>query len=203
MDSGSLALPQGQDQLISALAGANPNLVVVLETGNPVTMPWLGKAKAVVQAWYPGQEGGQAIADILTGRVNPSGRLPITYPASVDQYLRADLPGLGLPDRTPVKVPYDEGVDAGYRAFAKSSEKSLFSWPWPELHQLSPRAVVSQGRSTDPVVLHGPQCRSTRRGGCAAALSGRGQRRKASATGRLSLSHAAAGGEPPGDARRR
>lgn len=128
VDSGSLALPQGQDRLISALADANPNLVVVLETGNPVTMPWLDQAKAVVQAWYPGQEGGQAIADILTGSVNPSGRVPITYPASIDQYPRVALPGLGLADRTPVKVPYDEGADAGYRGFAKSGETPLFAF---------------------------------------------------------------------------
>ncbi|MFC4594583.1 beta-glucosidase family protein [Sphingobium tyrosinilyticum] len=128
MDSGSLALPQGQDQLISALAAANPNLVVVLETGNAVTMPWLEKAKAVVQAWYPGQEGGQVVADILTGKVNPSGRLPITYPASIDQYPRAALPGLGLPDRTPVKVAYDEGAAVGYRGFAKAGETPLFAF---------------------------------------------------------------------------
>lgn len=128
IDSGSLALPQGQDQLISALAAANPNLVVVLETGNAVTMPWLEKAKAVVQAWYPGQEGGQAIADILTGQVNPSGRLPVTYPASIDQYPRVALPGLGLPDRTPVKVAYNEGADVGYRGFARSGKTPLFAF---------------------------------------------------------------------------
>ncbi|MEJ7932914.1 glycoside hydrolase family 3 C-terminal domain-containing protein [Sphingobium sp. AN558] len=128
MDSGSLTLPQGQDRLITALAEANPNLVVVLETGNPVTMPWLDKAKAVVQAWYPGQEGGQAIADVLTGKVNPSGRLPITYPASIDQYPRVALPGLGLPDRTPVKVAYDEGADVGYRGFAKAGKTPLFAF---------------------------------------------------------------------------
>jgi len=125
-DSGSLSLPQGQEDLIRTIAAANPNLVVVLETGNPVTMPWLDKAKAVVQAWYPGQEGGQAIADILTGRVNPSGHLPMTYPASLDQYPRRALPGLGLPDKTPVEVDYSEGADVGYRAFARSGEKPLF-----------------------------------------------------------------------------
>lgn len=125
-DSASLSLPQGQDELIRAVAAANPNLVVVLETGNPVLMPWLDKAKAIVQAWYPGQEGGQAIADVLTGRVNPSGRLPITYPASLEQYPRVELPGLGLPEKTPVTVNYSEGADVGYRAFARSSQKPLF-----------------------------------------------------------------------------
>ena len=125
-DSGSLSLPQGQEELIGAVAEANPNVVVVLETGNPVLMPWLDKAKAILQAWYPGQEGGQAIADILTGRVNPSGRLPMTYPASLEQYPRVDLPGLGLPDKTPLTVNYTEGADVGYRAIARSSNKPLF-----------------------------------------------------------------------------
>lgn len=127
-DSGSLSLPQGQDHLISLLAAANPNLIVVLETGNPVTMPWLNKVKAVVQAWYPGQQGGQAIAEVLAGKINPSGRLPITYPQSIEQYHRADLPGLGLPDRTPINVFYDEGADAGYRAYATSGNKPLFAF---------------------------------------------------------------------------
>jgi len=125
-DSGSLSLPQGQDTLIETVAAANPNAVVVLETGNAVTMPWLGKVKAVVQAWYPGQAGGQAIAGVLTGRVNPSGRLPVTYPASIEQYPRAALPGLGLPDKTPVTVEYSEGALVGYRALAGAGARPLF-----------------------------------------------------------------------------
>jgi beta-glucosidase len=125
-DSGSLSLPQGQDELIAKLAAANPNLIVVLETGNPVAMPWLEQAKAVVQAWYPGQEGGKAIADVLTGKVNPSGHLPMTYPAALEQYPRVALPGLGLPDKTAVKIEYSEGADVGYRAYARSGSKPLF-----------------------------------------------------------------------------
>ena len=127
-DSGSLSLPEGQDELIAKLAAANPNVVVVLETGNPVTMPWLRQVKAVLQAWYPGQEGGKAIAEILTGKVNPSGHLPMTYPASLAQYPRAALPGLGLPDKTSVTVEYSEGADVGYRAFARSGSRPLFSF---------------------------------------------------------------------------
>lgn len=71
---------QGQDRLIAAVAAANPKTVVMLETGNPVKMPWLDRVRAVAPAWYPGQQGGEAITDILTGRVNPSGRLPISWP---------------------------------------------------------------------------------------------------------------------------
>ncbi|MCI4589558.1 glycoside hydrolase family 3 C-terminal domain-containing protein [Sphingobium sp. BYY-5] len=126
LDAGSLSLPQGQDDLIAQVAAANPRTVVVLETGNPVDMPWLDKAAAVVEAWYPGQEGGTAIADVLTGKVNPSGRLPVSFPRSLDQYPRKDLPGLGLPDKTPIEVRYDEGADIGYRAYAKSGDKPLF-----------------------------------------------------------------------------
>jgi len=125
-DSGSLSLPQGQDELISKLAAANPNVVVVLETGNPITMPWQREVRAIVQAWYPGQEGAQAMADALSGAINPSGRLPISFPQSMAQLPRAALPGIGLAERTPVKVVYEEGADAGYRWFAKTAASPLY-----------------------------------------------------------------------------
>jgi len=126
-DTPSLALPDGQDEIISQLAGANPNTVVVLETGNPVTMPWLNQVKGVVEAWYPGQEGGEAIADILSGKVNASGHLPMTFPKTLPSYLPQTLPGLGLPDRTPVEVNYEKmGSNVGYRYFAGSGEAPLF-----------------------------------------------------------------------------
>lgn len=129
VDSGSLALPQGQDELIAQLARTNRNLVVVLETGNPVTMPWLAQARAVVQAWYPGQGGGQAIADVLSGVTNPSGRLPISFPQSLQQTPReALIPGLGLPYRTPATVHYSEGAEAGYRWHARTGQAPLFAF---------------------------------------------------------------------------
>ena len=78
-DSADLSLPWDQDAVIAAVADANPNTVVVLETGNPVAMPWRDAVEAIVQAWYPGQAGGQAIAEVIAGRVNPSGRLPVTF----------------------------------------------------------------------------------------------------------------------------
>ena len=126
LDAPGLSLPEGQDALIAAVAKANPRTVVVLETGNPVTMPWLADVGAVVEAWYPGQAGGDAIADILTGRANPSGRLPITFPASLAQTPRPEPAGLGLPDETPVSVTYAEGAEVGYRGFAKRGQTPLF-----------------------------------------------------------------------------
>jgi beta-glucosidase len=84
-DNPDLSLPRGQGEVIAAVAAANPTTVVVLETGNPIDMPWRDSVRAIVEAWYPGQAGGQAIAEILTGTVNPSGRLPITFPADLAQ----------------------------------------------------------------------------------------------------------------------
>jgi beta-glucosidase len=127
-DLPDLSLPWGQDAAIDAVASANPNTIVVLETGNPVSMPWRDKVKAIVQAWYPGQAGGQAIADILAGKVNPSGRLPITFPASLAQTPRPELSGLGTPWGTPTTVRYDEGAEVGYRWYAKQSRKPMYAF---------------------------------------------------------------------------
>lgn len=127
-DAGSMELPQGQDALIARIAAANPNTVVVLQTGNPIALPWLGQVRAVLQAWYPGQEGGQAIADVLTGRVNPSGHLPLSWPASIEQTPRGPIAGLGLPPRTPVRIEYTEGSEAGYRWFARQGTQPLFAF---------------------------------------------------------------------------
>lgn len=126
-DADSLTLPQGQDRLIELVASANPNTVVVLETGNPVRMPWLDSAAAVLAAWYPGQKGGEAIANILTGKINPSGKLPITFPADESQLPRPEIPGIGEPAGAMVEVDYDvEGADVGYRWFAREEKSPLF-----------------------------------------------------------------------------
>jgi beta-glucosidase len=127
-DLPDLSLPWGQDAVIDAVATANPNTIVVLETGNPVSMPWRDKAKAIVQAWYPGQAGGQAIAEVLTGKVNPSGRLPITFPVDLAQTPRPHLTGLGTPWGTPITVRYDEGAEVGYRWYAKQDEKPMYAF---------------------------------------------------------------------------
>lgn len=125
-DNADLSLPWGQDAVIEAVAEANPNTVVVLETGNPVDMPWLDRVRAVVEAWYPGQAGGQAIAEVLTGAVNPSGHLPVTFPRSLDQHPRPVLDGLDTGWGTPTTVHYQEGSDVGYRWLAERGEEPLF-----------------------------------------------------------------------------
>jgi beta-glucosidase len=135
-----LKLPDNQDALIAAVAAANPKTVVVLETGGPVLMPWLDKVPAVLAAWYPGQKGGEAIANILFGKVSPSGRLPITFPAAEAQAPRPQPVGLditahddasanaGSPGGTAKSFPveYPEGADVGYRWYAKKGETPLF-----------------------------------------------------------------------------
>jgi len=123
---GSLALPEGQDELIARIAAANPNTIVVLETGNPVKMPWLDKVRGVVEAWYPGQEGGKAIANVLTGAVNPGGRLPITFPADESQLPNPVIPGAGEPEGSAGTASYPEGSDVGYRWYAARGLKPLF-----------------------------------------------------------------------------
>jgi beta-glucosidase len=125
-DAPDLSLPDGQDALIAALTAANPKTVVVLQTGGAVTMPWLDQSAAVLEAWYSGARGGEAIADLLFGKANPSGRLPITFPASLDQYPRVVLPGLTAAPKTRFDVVYDEGADIGYRRLAKTGAKPLF-----------------------------------------------------------------------------
>jgi beta-glucosidase len=127
-DLSDLSLPWGQDAIIAAVAGANTNTIVVLETGNPVAMPWRDRVRGIVHAWYPGQAGGQAIAEVLGGEVNPSGRLPVTFPADLAQTPRPELPGLGTPAGTPTTIRYDEGAEVGYRWFALRGEKPLYAF---------------------------------------------------------------------------
>jgi beta-glucosidase len=99
-----------QDALIDAVAGANGRTVVVLETGGPVLMPWARKVAAILEAWYPGRMGGAAIANVLSGKVNPSGHLPMTFPKSLDQ-----LPYPGEPRKK--EATYTEGATVGYKWF--------------------------------------------------------------------------------------
>ncbi|QUD89077.1 beta-glucosidase family protein [Phenylobacterium montanum] len=125
-DAPDLTLPSGQDALIAAVTKANPHTIVVLQTGGPVLMPWLDQAGAVVEAWYSGAKGGEAIADVLFGDADATGRLPITFPASEAQLPRPDLPGVGLAPTAKFDVDYAEGSEVGYRWFAQKGLKPLF-----------------------------------------------------------------------------
>jgi beta-glucosidase len=121
-DRPSMDLPNNQDLLIRAVAAANKKTIVVLNTGGPITMKqWLGQVPAVIQAWYPGQEGGAALAAILFGEVNPSGKLPDTFAAD-----RNDYPDAGNFPGENHEVHYAEGIYVGYRHFDKDGIKPLF-----------------------------------------------------------------------------
>jgi len=137
LDVPDLSLPNGQDELIAAVAAANPNTIVVLETGGPVKMPWLSKVAGVIEAWYPGARGGPAIASVLFGDTNPSGHLPLTFPQRESQLPRPKLDGsdtlepdfAGNPPAPDAKLVADydiEGSDVGYRWFARKGQKTLF-----------------------------------------------------------------------------
>ncbi len=125
-DVPNLSLPNKQDELIAAVAAANPKTVVVLETGGPVTMPWLQNVPAVLQAWYPGTSGGEAIASVLFGEVNPSGHLPATFPASESQLPRATVDGYPEVADKRIDVEYREGAAVGYKWFDLKGLKPLF-----------------------------------------------------------------------------
>ncbi|WP_295989897.1 glycoside hydrolase family 3 protein [Rugamonas sp.] len=148
IDADSLALPGGQDALIAAVARANARTVVVLETGGPVTMPWLDAAGAVVEAWYPGTSGGLAIARVLSGEVNPSGRLPATFPASEAQLPRARIDGdAAQPDYQQAATSYDvEGAAVGYKWFEEKRFIPLFAFG----HGLSYTTFAYSGLKAQP-----------------------------------------------------
>jgi len=102
---------------------------VILQTGNPVAMPWRDKAKAIIQAWYQGQSGATAIAEIITGKVNPSGHLAMTWYASVEQTPHPVLVGAEFaPNAQDSVVDYKEGAEIGYRWIAKTGQTPLYSF---------------------------------------------------------------------------
>ena len=121
VDLPDMQLPDDQDALISAVAAANPHISVILETNGPVRMPWLAQVPAVMEVWYPGIGGGPAIANLLTGKVNPSGHLPVTWPVDESQLPRPSIPGLGFHPAQPGGDVIDytlEGANVGYKWFA-------------------------------------------------------------------------------------
>jgi beta-glucosidase len=121
-----IKLDRNQDEVIAAVAAANPKTVVVLQTGGPVLMPWLDRVPAVMEAWYSGTRGAHAIARVLFGEVNPSGRLPVTFPKSLDQTPSPTLAGTGLPSDQMFDVTYKEGAAVGYKWFDKQGHEPLF-----------------------------------------------------------------------------
>lgn len=121
-----LVLPNDQDRLIDAVAEANPNTIVVLNSGGPVKMPWLDRVRAVLVTWYPGQEGGWATADLLTGRANPGGKLPLTFPKRMEDTPTGDP---AHPERSTGidrKVIQSEGLFVGYRHYDRNGIDPLF-----------------------------------------------------------------------------
>jgi beta-glucosidase len=122
----SLTLPDRQDALIAAVAAANPRSVVVLETGGPVLMPWLDRVPGVLEIWYPGTAGGEAVANLLFGRVNPSGRLPVSFPRDESQLPRRAVDGIGNTPQQPIEVNYSEGAAVGYRWYEARGLDPLF-----------------------------------------------------------------------------
>jgi beta-glucosidase len=132
MDETSLALndltsttPIDQDALVAAVSAVNPHTIVVVESGGPILMPWLSQVNSVLEAWYPGGNGGQAIADLLFGNTNPSGKLPVTFPASDAQLPRPVTPQ-PPDDVTPFDVNYTEGLNVGYKWFDVNNLTPLF-----------------------------------------------------------------------------
>ncbi|WP_433894316.1 glycoside hydrolase family 3 C-terminal domain-containing protein [Streptomyces sp. CA-111067] len=126
-DRQNLTLPGAQDDLIEAVAAANPHTVVVLNTGAPVLMPWLGSVGGVLESWYGGQQNGAALASVLFGDVSPSGKLPQTWPASMGQLPTVDpsrYPGSVDVSTNTTNYHYSEGLDVGYR--------------WYDAHRLTP-----------------------------------------------------------------
>lgn len=148
MDAPTLSLPGNQDALVSAVAAVNPHTIVVLETGGPVSMPWVDQVAGIVEAWYPGIGGAQALANILFGEVNPSAKLAITFPKNDSQLPRPQVPGMNLKavpiamseavghpahHRTVKPPPFDvdyakEGVRVGYKWFESEHLTPLFTF---------------------------------------------------------------------------
>ena len=120
-DRRDMALHEGQNELIARIAAVNPRTVVVLVSGSPVEMPWVDEVPAIVQMWYAGMEGGNAIADVLIGNANPSGKLPMTFPKALK-----DSPAHALGDYAADVCRYEEGIFVGYRWFDAKRIEPLF-----------------------------------------------------------------------------
>jgi beta-glucosidase len=199
-DRPGLSLPSAQDELISAVAAANPDTVVVIDAGAPVAMPWLGKVSAVVDAWYPGESNGTALASVLYGSTDPSGHLPVTFPRSLSQVpasTTAQFPGVNG------RVHYSEGIDVGYRWYDARNLTPLFpfgyglsytSFAFSDLH-ISPSRFANRVSGPGPASCHcnGQRARLVR---VTARVTNTG-RATGSDVAQLYLADPAAAGEPP------
>ena len=136
-DRTSLELPGRQDELVSAVAAVNPRTVVVVNAGAPVLLPWANEVAAVLVSWFPGQEAGQALGDVLSGAAEPGGRLPVTWPNTEE----------GLPSVQPMsgELPYDEGLLIGYRWYLATGRTPLF----PFGHGLGYTTWAYEGMAVD------------------------------------------------------
>ncbi len=131
-DRKSMALPFGQDQLISQLSRANKNIAVILISGNAVEMPWLPKVKSLVQGWYLGSEAGHALADVISGDVNPSGKLPFSFPVKLEDNAAHSFGELSYPGDG-IKQEYMEDILVGYR--------------WHDTQEIQPQFAFGYGMS--------------------------------------------------------
>lgn len=130
-DRREYGLPYGQDRVVEALAKANKNLIFVNISGNAVAMPWADKVNAIVQGWYGGSEAGECLADVLTGRVNPSGKLPFTWPVRLEDVPAHKLnafPGEWRSDHKIIDENYKEGIYVGYRGVDEFKTSPLFAF---------------------------------------------------------------------------
>ena len=129
MDLPSLALPDNQDALVEQVAAANSHTIVVIESGTAITMPWLDKVAGVVEAWYAGSSGHRALANVLVGDVNPTGKLAITFPKSEQDLPRPVIPALTARDQASnYSVHYDEGPQVGYKWYEARHKEPLFAF---------------------------------------------------------------------------
>ncbi|KAK3307763.1 glycoside hydrolase superfamily [Chaetomium strumarium] len=149
-DQDSFALPNGQNELVAAVARANPHTVVVNATGVAVAMPWLADVRAVVQAWFAGQECGNAVTDVLTGAVNPEGHLPVSFPRRIeDAPAHGNFPGeYDVDGGGPLRVTYAEGVFVGYRHYDRLSREDVVNFAFG--HGLSYTSFQLGGLRVEP-----------------------------------------------------
>jgi beta-glucosidase len=199
-DRASLNLPSAQNELISAVAAANPHTVVVIDAGAPVVMPWLNQVASVVDAWYPGESNGAALAAVLFGQVDPSGHLPVTFPTDLSQVPASSpsqFPGVDG------QVQYSEGIDVGYRYYDATNETPLFPFGYGLSYtnfrfsglSITPR-VLQNSRSNPGASSCGCNGQSSREVTVSATVTNTGQV-AGSDVAQLYLDDPAAAGEPP------